>query len=239
MAPKLQALPDDTDGSRLLGVGEDRHAARRAPRPCAGVDQLRRPQLREERIQHLPSENIAPRRLGKTNRGMIGSCDRHECNEVLTRWCGRGTDSRMASDRVRFRIGPIPAASARSWLRFARQNLLRVMAARDEALPFRLPEEVADHFTAVLDAWTAAAETNETFDFEDELDVDTAARMFVYWLNLTSFSDDQRTRLGLVDPPRGGAVFADAVRASLLRSLAHHDDLEHLAEFARTRQQPL
>jgi hypothetical protein len=144
----------------------------------------------------------------------------------------------MASDRVRFRIGPIPAASARSWLGSARQNLLRVIAARDDALPFKLPEEVSDRFVAVLDAWAAAADASETFDFEDELDVDAVAPMFVYWLNLASFSRDQRARLGLVDPPAESAAFADAVRASMLRSLAHHDTLEHLGEFARTRRQP-
>jgi hypothetical protein len=144
----------------------------------------------------------------------------------------------MASDRVRFRIGPVPAASARSWLASARQNLLRVIAARDEALPFKLPDEVSDHFVAVLDAWAAAADSRETFDFEDESDVDTVARMFVYWLNLASFSRDQRVRLGLVDPPAEGADFADAVSASMLRSLAYHDTLEHLGAFARTRQTP-
>jgi len=144
----------------------------------------------------------------------------------------------MASDLVRFRIGPIPAVSARAWLDAARHNLLLVIAARADAVPFKLPAEVADRFVAVLDAWAAAAGTSETFDFEDDLEIDTAARMFVYWLNLASFSREQRDCLGLVDPPAASAGFAGAVRASMLDSLSHHDSLERLAEFVRARHGP-
>ena len=144
----------------------------------------------------------------------------------------------MARDRVPIRIGPVPAASARSWLVSTRQNLLRVIASRDDALPFKLPGEVTDHFVAVLDEWAAAADTSETFDFETQLEADTVARLFVYWLNLASLSRDQRARLGLVDPPAESAAFADAVRASMLSSLANHDELEHLGKFVSARQPP-
>jgi hypothetical protein len=144
----------------------------------------------------------------------------------------------MASDRVRFRIGPVPAASARSWLGSARQNLLRIIAARDDALPFKLPEEVSDHFVAVLDAWAAVADTSKAFDVDDEVEVDTVSRLFVYWLNLASLSWDQRDRLGLVDPPPEAAPFADALRASMLRSLGGHESLEPLGRFVSNLQGP-
>jgi hypothetical protein len=144
----------------------------------------------------------------------------------------------MATDRVPFRIGPIPATAARSWLDAARDNLVRVIAACDDAMPFKLPVEVAHDLAAVLDAWAAAADRSETFDFEDELDVDRAARMFVYWLNLASFSREQRDRLGLSEPPPESAAFANAVRASMLDSLSHHDRLERLAEFVRSGKGP-
>jgi hypothetical protein len=144
----------------------------------------------------------------------------------------------MASERIRFRIGPIPSTSARSWLLSARQNLLRVIAASGEAVPFKLPDEVSDYFIAALDAWTVAAATDETFDFEDELDVDAVARIFVYWLNLVSLSRAQRDRLGLVDPPAESRDFVDAVRASMLCSLSRHEKLEHFGDFVRARQGP-
>jgi hypothetical protein len=144
----------------------------------------------------------------------------------------------MASECIRFRIGPIPSASARPWLLSARQNLLRVIAASGDAVPFKLPDEVSGYFMAVLDAWTVAAATDKTFDFEDELDVDAVARVFIYLLNLASLSRAQRDRLGLIDPPAESRAFADAVRASMLRSLSRHERLEHFGEFVRARHGP-
>ena len=143
----------------------------------------------------------------------------------------REVERRMETDTVRFQIGPIAATAVRSWLMAARPNLLRVTAACKEALPFKMPQDVSDRFVAVLDAWAAAADASETFEFEDELEVDTVSRLFVYWLNLASFSRDQRARLGLIDAPADSAAFADAVRASMLQALSNHGSLERLGEF--------
>jgi hypothetical protein len=134
--------------------------------------------------------------------------------------------------RVRYRIGPVPAESAACWLESARHNLVLVLDA-GASLPFRVPDDVADHFLGLLAEWSELATHVETFVVEAEQDVDVVRRLFTYWLNITSLSRDQRTRLGLVHIPPAAVPFADAVRKAMLDSLASHPELEPLAAAAR------
>jgi hypothetical protein len=141
----------------------------------------------------------------------------------------------MEGARIEYRIGPVPQASARAWLRVTRRNLEQVVAAGPRA-PFRIPTEVAVQLREVIDGWEAAA-TSDPYEFDGSEDVLVARRLLTYWLNIVSLSAAQRRALGVEDWPAEAAAFEGAVGRAILASLGADERLRRIWH-ARVRTTP-
>ena len=90
---------------------------------------------------------------------------------------------------VHVEFGPVPSASAQAWIDDARVVLERVRAAGD-ALPVVLPADIEAAFVGYLDAWEAHAAATDTFTWADDVDVEEARHLAVYFFSLLSIDDD-------------------------------------------------
>ena len=142
----------------------------------------------------------------------------------------------MAGEQLEYRIGPVAADAARSWVRVSRANLDTVVAAGARA-PFRIPPEVAVRFRELLDEWEAAAAV-DPFLFVGREERDRARVLLTYWLNIVSLTDVQRTELGVVEWPAESVPFEEAVGRAILAALKGDEQLRRINRALRGLRRP-
>lgn len=135
--------------------------------------------------------------------------------------------------RISYQIGPVAASAAEAWLAATRTNLERLSAAGEKA-PFRIPDEVADQLSTVLDAW-ADVLPSDPYLFEGSEAVDVARTLLTYWLNLVSLSRQQRLDLDIVDWPAASVPFERALGRAILASLGADERLRRIWRAASRR----
>jgi CheY-like chemotaxis protein len=123
---------------------------------------------------------------------------------------------------VRVELGPVPSSSARAWIRDARIVLERARAAGD-ALPVVLPPEIERAFVGYLDRWEAHAATADPFVWSDDIDVDEARHLAVYFFSLLSIDDETWARYELPFTSEDAAPFIQTLSTAVIEALAEAD----------------
>lgn len=119
-------------------------------------------------------------------------------------------------------LGPVPAASVRSWVANARVVLDGVRRAGDR-LPVELPEEVAAAFLAYLDEWDDLAADLDPFVWAADVDVEQARHLVVYFFGLLTLDDAVWEEHGLPFAPPESEPFYLAVSVAVTDALAAAD----------------
>ena len=124
---------------------------------------------------------------------------------------------------MRLEIGPVDVEAARSWLTHVIDGL-RVVRAKADLLPFRLPDEVADQIEELLTTWQDASDaTSDPFHWADDLDEERVRTLVRYWANLDSMSDELLRELGIDWSPAEGRPFFVALTTAVAAALADAD----------------
>ena len=123
---------------------------------------------------------------------------------------------------VRVEFGPVPSASALAWIEDARLVLQGVRAAGD-ALPVVLPPDIEAAFIGYLDAWEARAAASDQFFWSDEVDVEQARHLAVYFFSLVSIDDDTWAAYGLPFTSEAAKPFIEALTTAVTDALAEAD----------------
>src|SRR5688572_24183195 len=123
---------------------------------------------------------------------------------------------------VHVEFGPVPSASARAWIDDARLVLERVRAAGD-ALPVVLPPDIEAAFIRYLDTWEARAVKDETFVWSDEIDVEEARHLAVYFFSLVSIDDETWAAYDLPFTSEAAKPFIEALTTAVTDALAEAD----------------
>lgn len=123
---------------------------------------------------------------------------------------------------VHVEFGPVPSASAQAWIDDARIVLERVRAAGD-ALPIVLPPEIEAAFGGYLDRWEAQAAADDTFVWADDVDVEEARHLAVYFFSLLSIDDETWAAHDLPFASEASTPFAEALTAAVADALAEAD----------------
>jgi CheY-like chemotaxis protein len=124
---------------------------------------------------------------------------------------------------VHVEFGPVPSASARAWIRDARIVLERVRAAGD-ALPVVLPPDIEAAFVGYLDQWEAHAGTAEDFSWADDVDVEEARHLAVYFFSLLSIDDETWAAYELPFTSEEAKPFIEALSRAVTDALAEADN---------------
>ena len=126
-------------------------------------------------------------------------------------------------EQVRVRVGPLPAASARAFLPYARTVLEDISSGRVDA-GVVLEPDIEAAFASYLDLWERAAET-DPFVWEDDVDRDLVARLATAWLELMASVSGRVTEVGLPEGPAEGETFYNGLVAAITAALAGEDSL--------------
>jgi hypothetical protein len=115
---------------------------------------------------------------------------------------------------VQVEVGPLPSASARAWLRYARRVLDEVKTGA-----FSVPSDVVVEFERYLDEWDEAA-ASDTFRWEGQADPAVVEYLLHAWFNLAK-AQSRRIDAGEASrrPPEGAPFYNRLVEA-LLDALA-------------------
>lgn len=124
--------------------------------------------------------------------------------------------------QVHVEFGPVPSASARAWCEDARIVLERVRAAGD-ALPVVLPPEIEAAFIGYLDQWEALADESDDFSFADDVDVEEARHLAVYFFSLVSIDDETWRAYELPFTSELAKPFIEALTTAVTDALAEAD----------------
>lgn len=123
---------------------------------------------------------------------------------------------------VHVEFGPVASSSALAWIADARIVLERVRAAGD-ALPVVLPPDVEAAFVAYLDQWEAHASSREDFAWADDVPVERARHLAVYFFSLISIDDDTWAAHRLPFTSDAAKPFIEALSAAVTDALAEAD----------------
>lgn len=120
------------------------------------------------------------------------------------------------------RIGPVPAASARAWLRSAAHNIEKLSHDEWVRAEVDVPSGVTDGFRRFLDVWTEAAES-DPFDWAAEVDVEESSRLALWWFNVAGFVRERGEQFGLMRAPVEAEPFYDSLVAAMAEVVAAAD----------------
>jgi hypothetical protein len=110
-------------------------------------------------------------------------------------------------------VGPVASVAARNWASHLLANLDAVERTT-AALPFRLPNDVADNFRLLLTEWLSVAGESETFMWSIDIDPEPARVLVQYWANLDSLRDEHLDAIGIDwSPPNARPFFIALARA--------------------------
>ena len=125
--------------------------------------------------------------------------------------------------RVRVRVGPLPAASARAFLPYARTVLDAISSGRVDA-GVTFDDDIGGAYDHYLGEWERAAES-DPFLWEDDADRDTVARLATAWLELMANVSGRVAEVGLPEGPPEGEAFYNGLVAAITDALTGDDSL--------------
>jgi hypothetical protein len=135
---------------------------------------------------------------------------------------------------VHLRLGPIPVAGARDWLRYAREV---VASVPDEpgGDGVWLPADAVAGFDIYLTAWEAACD-EDPFVWDGEVDRAEVEYLFHAFFRLVTHLAEQAERTGTVRAPPSSDAFYRTLVTGLLDALDRQGDStsefsEHLRAF--------
>lgn len=124
------------------------------------------------------------------------------------------------SERVTFRIGPVPGDVAQAWLANS-AGIVAAVRRRPDVVPFILDVPLLDLCEAYLRFWIDHAEGTSTFDWSADVDVAHVEALPRQWITLAALTEDQMQRLGVTWAPRWTTPFYDALlQATVAAALA-------------------
>ena len=118
---------------------------------------------------------------------------------------------------VSMTVGPVPAASARTWAAASRRTLATVRERPD----LDVPADVVEAFEAYLDQWEPQM-SGAVFAWTGSVDADQLRHLAAHWARLVNLArDDSETAITPADPE--GQAFYDALAAGFAEALAAAD----------------
>ena len=123
------------------------------------------------------------------------------------------------SQRVTFRVGPVPGDVARAWLANS-ASIVDAVRSRPDVVPFILDVPLLELCDAYLHFWIDHAETAATFDWQAEVDVTHVEALAKQWIKLAALTDDEMRELGVGWAPAWTAPFYDALLTATVAALA-------------------
>jgi CheY-like chemotaxis protein len=125
-------------------------------------------------------------------------------------------------------IGPVPTASAISWIGAANETLRVLREERDVSVP----ADVLAAFEYFVGEWTTHAEQHpETFHWSGEVDDAVLRRVGLHWAVIVSVTRSGRIHTLSAAPPEG-AAFYDALANAIAEAMATTDEPELADAFA-------
>jgi CheY-like chemotaxis protein len=119
---------------------------------------------------------------------------------------------------VSMTVGPVSAASARTWAAASRRTLVTVRARPD----LDVPDDVVDAFEAYLDLWAPAMDA-DVFEWTGSVDPAQLRHLAAHWARLVNLArDDSETDIAPADPE--GQAFYDALAEGFAAALAAADE---------------
>ena len=120
-------------------------------------------------------------------------------------------------------LGPVPASSARAWLRAATET---VAEARRRDLG--VPPDVLDAFGHYLDVWGHHL-AGDRFEWSGSIDAQLLRHLAAQWARLAALAREDPVGSGLRPADPEGGAFFDALAVGLADALARADDREQFA----------
>lgn len=139
------------------------------------------------------------------------------------------------SQRVTFRVGPVPGDVARAWLANS-TGIVGAVRSRPDLVPFILDVPLLDLCDAYLHLWIDHAEGSATFDWQTEVDVTHVEALAKQWIELAALTPDQLHELGVGWAPAWTAPFYDALLSATVAALASDGAGRALAAHLTERQ---
>jgi len=130
---------------------------------------------------------------------------------------------------VDVRVGPLPSAPARVWVRNATQ-ILRALTDHPDVLPAPLPGDVVEAFTGFLETWGALAASSEEFLWVGRAGVDEVRRLVEHWAMADRLPDDMLASIGCAWSTPAGRPFFDALTAGVMEGLRACEETRELAQ---------
>jgi hypothetical protein len=135
----------------------------------------------------------------------------------------------IVSAPMHVELGPLPSASALTWVDYARAVLSAGHALVDEAM-VDLPPDVRSAFDGYLNDWRAAAREDEVFTWSADVPAEWAEYLLLAFYRLAQRLSKAAEARGVeLAPPEGRAFYLELVNR-LLDALAQSG--ESGAEFA-------
>lgn len=126
------------------------------------------------------------------------------------------------SQRVTFRVGPVPGDVARAWLANS-ASIVDAVRGRPDVVPFILEVPLLDLCDAYLHFWIDHAEGATTFEWQADVEVthvEAMARQWIELAELAELTDEQLHQLGVGWAPAWTAPFYDALLTATVAALA-------------------
>lgn len=131
-------------------------------------------------------------------------------------------------------VGPVPGHAARAWTSHMLANL-GVVHARAAELPFRLPDDVACTFWALLSEWNDLASHDDVFEWHTTMEPAHVHHLVRYWVNLDSLAKAQLDRFGITSPPARARPFFDALVIAVVDAFERLGEPDPFAALLRHR----
>lgn len=91
---------------------------------------------------------------------------------------------------MQLNIGPFPSVGGLEWI--AQARLLTKILRKGAVLPFAVPPEVLDEFERYYADWSeAAADEQQPFRWQRDVELGTVRSLLTYWFNLTQMLVDR------------------------------------------------
>lgn len=122
-----------------------------------------------------------------------------------------------SNELVAMTVGPVSAASARTWATASRRTLATVKERPD----LEVPDDVIEAFEAYLDLWAPAME-GDVFTWTGTVDPEQLRHLAAHWARLVNLArEDNDSGIEPADPE--GRAFYDALAVGFAEALAAAD----------------